>query len=166
MYYALLVVIVAIGVNYLSHHRLEVGFVTLGAVVLVLAIGLQFGARRHYVVVEAEGLRISGLVRSALIPFDSIRQLRVQRLQVLFEAPARRNRLDRSLRSFLQTQACMARLDLAPGEVYRLGRLLGRGTAVDQDLIFVVAEAEALEKRLQQRVRRHPPTRASKLEQR
>jgi len=158
----LAVVIIAIGVNYFSHHRLQVGFVILGAAVLLLAIGLQFGAKRHFVVVEADGLRISGLVRSELIPFEVIRQVRVQRLQVVFAAPSRRNRFDRSLRTFSQTPACLVRLDLDRAEVDRLGRLLGRGTAIDQDLILVVAEAEELEKGLLQRVRPHPAIRAGK----
>jgi hypothetical protein len=161
-YYALAVVIIAIVVNYFSHHHLQVGFVILGAAILLMAIGLQFGAKRHYVVVETDGLRISGLVRSELIPFEVIRQVRVQRLQVLFAAPSRRNRLDRSLRTFSQTPACLARLDLDRAAVDSLGRLLGRGTAIDQDLIFVVAEAEELEKRLLQRVRPHPSIRAGK----
>jgi hypothetical protein len=162
LYYSVVVVVVAIGVNYFSHHRLEVAFVILGAAVLVLALLVQLGSGRHYVKVEPEGLRISGLVRSELIPFEVIRQLRLQRLEVLFEAPSRRNRLDRSLRAFRQTQACLARLDLDRGEVYRLGRLLGRGTAVDQDLIFIVARADELEKSLLPRLRRHSPNRTAR----
>jgi len=61
-----------------------------------------------------------------------------------------------------RTPACLVRLDLDRAEVDRLGRLLGRGTAIDQDLILVVAEAEELEKGLLQRVRPHPAIRASK----
>lgn len=161
LYYGVVVVAVAIGVSYFSHHRLQISFVILGAAVLALALLLQLGSGRHYLQVEAGGLRISGLVRSELIPFEVIRQLRVQRLEVLFNAPSRRNRLDRSLRTFRQTQACLARLDLDRGEVYRLGRLLGRGTAVDQDLIFVVAQADELEKSLLPRLGRHSSSRTA-----
>jgi hypothetical protein len=161
LYYSVAVVVVAIAVSYFSHHRIQISFVILGAAVLALALLLQLGSGRHYVQVESQGLRISGLIRSELIPFGAIRQLRVQRLEVLFEAPSRRNRLDRSLRTFRKTQACLARLDLDRGEVYRLGRLLGRGTAVEQDLIFVVAHADELEKSLLPRLGRHPANRTA-----
>jgi hypothetical protein len=164
LYYSVVVVAVAIGVDYFGHHQLQIPFVILGAAVLALALLLQLGSGRHYVSVEPDGLRISGLFRSETVPFDAIRQLRLQRLEVLFGAASRRDRLDRSLRVFRHTQACLARLDLSQSDVYRLGRLLGRGTAVDQDLIFIVNRADELEKSLLPRLPRYssnPGTRAS-----
>lgn len=164
LYYSVVVVVVAIGITYFNHHQIQIPLVILGAAVLALAGLLQLGSGRHFVTVEPEGLRISGLIRSELIPFDAIRQIRLQRLEVLFGTASRRNRLDRSLRAFRQTQACILRLDLGQSEVYRLGRLLGQGTAVDQDLIFIVTRADELEKSLLPRVRRYssnPGTRAS-----
>ncbi len=163
LYYSVVVVLVAIGLSYFEHHQLQLQFVILGVAVLALALLLQLGSGRHYVVIEPEGLRISGLIRSEMISFDAMRQLRLQRLEVYFGAASRRNRMDRSLRTFRQTQACLVRLDLGPSEVYRLGRLLGRGTALDQDLIFIVSRADELEKSLLPRLRRHasnPGTRA------
>lgn len=160
LYYSVLVVVVAIALDYFGHHQVQIPFVILGAAVLALAILLQLGSGRHYLKVELDGLRIYGLLRSEVVPFNVIRQLRVQRLEVLFEAPSRRNRLDRSLRAFRQTRACLAKLDLDLEEVYRLGRLLGRGTWVDQDLIFIVARADELEKSLLPRIAGRSPNRA------
>jgi hypothetical protein len=160
LYYSVLVVVVAIAIDYFGHHEIQIPFVILGAAVLALALLLQLGSGRHYLAVESDGLRISGLLRSEVIPFHVIRQLRVQRVEILFEAPSRRNRLDRSLRAFRQTRACLARLDLDREEVYRLGRLLGRGTWVDQDLIFIVARADELEKSLLPRIAGRSPNRA------
>ena|GEM_PF-2275638 len=157
LYYSVVVVMVAIALDYFGHHQIQIPFVILGAAVLVLALLLQLGSGRHYLKVDPDGLRIYGLFRSEVVPFEVIRQLRVQRLEVLFEAPSRRNRLDRSLRAFRQTRACLAKLDLEREEVYRLGRLLGRGTSVDQDLIFIVARADELEKSLLPRIAGRSP---------
>ena len=148
------VLLVATGLTYLEHHQFESAFVVLGVILLALAIPLRLGGRRHYVEVEAEGLRISGLFRSTLVPFDAIRQVRVQPLQMIFEVAARRDRMDRSLRPFRLTPTCLARLSLDQATVQLLGRLLGRGTAIDHDLLFIVADAQELEKSLRERVRR------------
>ena len=164
LYYSVVVVAVAIGISYFDHHQLQIPFVILGAAVLALALVLQLGSGRHYVAIEPDGLRISGLLRSETIPFGAIRQIRLQRLEVLFGAASRRDRMERSLRAFRHTQACMVRLDLSRSEVYQLGRLLGRGTAVDQDLIFIVTRADELEKSLSARISRYssnPGARAS-----
>jgi hypothetical protein len=160
--YAVVVVIFAIGVNYFVHHSLELGLVILGGVVVVLVLLLQFGARRHYVVVESEGLRISGLIRSELVPFQVIRQVRVQRLEVIFESASRSHRLDNSLRAFRHIPVCVARLDLDRTRVAQLGRLLGRGTAVERDLILIVARADELERRLGEQARHQNSGRAVK----
>jgi hypothetical protein len=153
VYYSVVVVAVAIAINYFEHHQVQIPLVILGVAVLAVALLLQLGSGRHYVTVEPEGLRIAGLFRSEMIPFDAIRQVRLQRLEVLFGAASRRDRMDRSLRAFRHTEACLVRLNLGGSEVFRIGRLLGRGTAVDQDLIFIVSQAEELEKSLLARVR-------------
>ncbi|MFZ0169860.1 MAG: hypothetical protein WAL64_10680 [Candidatus Dormiibacterota bacterium] len=153
LYYSVVVVGVAIGISYFEHHEIQSQFVILGVAVLALALLLQLGSGRHYVAVEPDGLRIAGLIRSEMISFGAMRQLRLQRLEVFFGAASRRNRMDRSLRAFRQTQACLVRLDLDPSEVYRLGRLLGRGTALDHDLIFIVSRADDLERSLLPRLR-------------
>jgi hypothetical protein len=150
------VLFAATAVDDVQRHRFEPSFLVLAAVLLVLAIPLHFGARRHYVSIGAEGLRISGLFRSAVIPFPAIRQVRVQPLQMIFDVASRRDRMDRSLRPFRLTPACLARLTLDQAAVAQLGRLLGRGTAVDQDLLFIVGEPRELEKGLQDRIHRRP----------
>jgi hypothetical protein len=154
---AVVALIFATAATYVEHHRFESGFVVLGVVLLIFVPLLRLGTRRHYVAVEADGLRIYGLRRSSLVPFEAIRQVRVQPLQMIFDVPSRRDRLDRSLRSFRQTSACLTRLSLDQAAVTQLGQLLGRGTAIDQDLILIVAQARELERSLLERVRRRPP---------
>lgn len=159
--YGAAVLLIGTLVTYLDSHKLEIEFLILGGLLLLLGAGLHLGSRRHYVQVTSEGLRLNALLKFELIPFQEIRQLRTQPLQVLFAAPSRKQLLLRSLRQFERTPACVVRLDTAPAEVARLGRSAGRGCAVDQDLILVVSDAKALEDELQIRIRRRPPAAAS-----
>lgn len=153
---AVVVLAVATGANYFENHRFESEFVVLGAILLVTYPLLRLGAGRHYVAVATDGLLVSGLLRSSIVPFDAIRQVRVQLVQMIFDVPSRRNRLDRSLRPYRQNSACLARLTWEPAQVGQLGRLLGRGTVIDQDIILIVAQARELEESLQVRLRHRP----------
>lgn len=155
---ALAVVVLAVttGANYVENHRFESELVVLGAILLGTYPLLRLGARRHYVAVGTDGLFVSGLLHSSLVPFGAIRQVRVQLVQMVFEVPSRRDRLDRSLRPYRQNWACLARLTWDPAQVGQLGRVLGRGTAIDQDIILIVAQARELEQMLQERLRHRP----------
>ncbi|MGH7608636.1 MAG: hypothetical protein ACREOD_01640 [Candidatus Dormibacteria bacterium] len=143
-------------VSYLGdRHQFQIGFVAVAPLVLlVLAVAVRYLTRRHALTVEEEGLRIGSLTRSELVRYELIRLVRVQPLHVVFDAPSRRSQMPRALNSFRDTPACRLRLELDPGEVQRLGRLLGRGTAWDQDLFLLVAQAQELEKLLEPRIRR------------
>jgi hypothetical protein len=153
---AVVVLAVATGANYFENHRFESELVVLGAILLVTYPLLRLGARRHYVAVDADGLLVSGLLHSSIVPFDAIRQVRVQLVQMIFEVPSRRDRLDRALRPYRQNWACLARLTWDPAQVGQLGRALGRGTVIDQDIILIVAQARELEQMLQERLRHRP----------
>jgi hypothetical protein len=159
--YGAAVLLIGTIVTYLDSHKLDGEFLILGSLLLLLGAGFHVGSRRHYVQVTTEGLRLNGLLKFEVIPFQEIRQVRTQPLQVLFAAPSRKQLMLRSLRQFERTPACVLRLDLASAEVARLGRSAGRGCAVDQDLILVVSDAKALEDELQTRIRRRPPAPAS-----
>jgi len=159
--YGAAVMLIGTGVTYADSHKFDWEFLILGVLLLVLGLGFHFGARRHYVQLTEDGLRLNGLLKHELIPVGEIRQVRTQPLQVLFSAPNRRGLLLRSLRQFERTPACVVRLELEPGQVARLGRWVGRGCAIDQDLILLVADAQELERTLQPRIPRRPPAPAS-----
>lgn len=161
LFYGAAVMLIGTAVTYAGDHKLDLEFLVLGLLLLVLGLAYLFGARRYYVQVTEGGLALNGLLRHALIPFSDIRQVRSQPLQVLFAAPNRKGLMARSLRQFERTPACVIRLDLEPEKVTRLGKSAGRGCAIDQDLILVVAGAKDLERSLQSRVRRRPPAPAS-----
>ncbi|MGB9483279.1 MAG: hypothetical protein WCB86_05220 [Candidatus Dormiibacterota bacterium] len=156
---ALAVVVLAVttGANYVESHRFESELVVLGAILLATYPLLRIGARRHYVAVNTDGLLVSGLLRSSIVPFEAIRQVRVQIVQMIFEVPSRRDRLDRSLRPYRLNSACLARLTWDPSQVGQLGAILGRGTVIDQDIILIVAQARELEQSLQERIRHRSP---------
>jgi hypothetical protein len=162
LFYGVAVLLIGELVTYLDSHKLESQFLVLAVLSLISAAWFHLGSRRHYVQVTPDGLRLNTLRRHELIPFQEIRQARTQLLQALFAAPSRRPLLQRSLRQFERTPACVIRLELAPAQVARLGRAAGRGCAVDQDLILVVSDAKALEDELQTRIRRRPPAPASR----
>lgn len=156
------VLVVGTGVTYLDSHRFVLEYLILAAALLLLGVGFHYGARQHYVQLEDDGLRIQGLVRRELVPLAAVRQARTQSLQVLFRnAVDRRERFPRSLRQFERSPVCVVRLDLDPLQVQRLGRVAGRGSAIDQDLILLVADAQQLEQSLQPRIRRRPPAPAA-----
>ncbi|MGC1184142.1 MAG: hypothetical protein WBA31_03190 [Candidatus Dormiibacterota bacterium] len=161
LFYGAAVMLIGTAVTYADDHKLDLEFLLLGLLLLVFGLAYLFGARRYYVQVTEGGLVLNGLRRHALIPFADIRQVRCQPLQVLFAAANRKGLMVRSLRQFERSPACVIRLDLEPEQVTRLGKSAGRGCAVDQDLILVVADAKELERSLRSRVRRRPPAPAS-----
>jgi hypothetical protein len=162
LFYGAAVMLIGTAVTYAGDHKLDPEFLLLGLLLLVFGLAYLFGARRYYVQVTEGGLCLNGLRRHALIPFSDIRQVRSQPLQVLFAAPNRKGLMAMSLLQFERTPACVIRLDLEPDQVARLGKSAGRGCAIDQDLLLVVADAKDLERSLQTRVRRRPPAPASR----
>ena len=161
-FYGAAVMLIGVVVTLFGNHKVDFEFLTLGVVLLVLALGFHFGSRRHYVQATAEGLLIHGLVSHQLIAFDDIRQVRTQQLQVIFSAPSRKGFLVRSLRQFEGTPACLVRLRLAPEQVAGMRKVVGRGCVIDQDLILLVAEAPSLERALEARLPRRRPVPAAR----
>ncbi|MGH7641740.1 MAG: hypothetical protein ACRENX_01765 [Candidatus Dormibacteria bacterium] len=163
LFYGAGVLLIGCLVEYLGHHRKnDLEFLILGLLLLLIGVGFHFGSRLHYVQVTQDGLRLNRLLKHELVPYSEISQVRCQLLEVLFAAPSRRGLLLRSLRQFQRTPACVIRLKTAPAEVKRLGRAVGRGCAIEQDLILLVKGAQALEHDLQPRIRRRPPAPASR----
>lgn len=162
VFYGAAVLLIGTGVTYATSHKFYWDYVLLGALLVLLGFGIRFGSRRYYVQLTPEGLLLNGVFRHQLIPFQEIRQVRSQPLQVLFAAPSRRGLLHRTLRQFGRLPACILRLDLEPAQVAQLGKAAGRGCAVDQDLILLVSDAKGLERDLQSRIRRRPPAAAAR----
>ncbi len=163
LFYGAAVLLIGTVLEFFGHHsKNDQEFLFLGVLLLVVGIGFHFGSRLHYVQVTDQGLLLNRLVKHELIPFAEISQVRSQPLEVLFAAPNRRGLLLRSLRQFQRTPACVVRLQTDPAEVKRLGRAVGRGCAIEQDLILLVKGAKELENDLQPRIRRRPPAPATR----
>jgi len=148
-------------VTYFDSRQFDLVFLLLGVVLVLLAVGLHFGIRRFYVQLQAGTLLIHGLLREEQVPVSAIRQVRTQTLRVVFSAPSRKGLMLRSLRPFEQSPALVLRLDMDVAEVAKLGKLAGRGTVLDHDLILLVADAQGLDSSLQPQIRRRPPAPAA-----
>ncbi|MGH7639568.1 MAG: hypothetical protein ACREOL_01450 [Candidatus Dormibacteria bacterium] len=157
VFYGSLVLLIGFLITELQTHKLDWPILMLGVLLFIAGVALHFGVRRHYVMASSDGLWINGLSGHELIPFPEIRQVRCQPLDVFFSSASRKGKMLRSLKPFQKTLALEIRVDRQPGELARLGRGLGRGCVVEQDLILLVADAKGLERRLQGRVRRRPP---------
>jgi hypothetical protein len=155
------VFLIGTAVTYFDSHQFEPVFLVLGVALLGLGAGFHFGGRQRYVQLEEGGLRIHGLLRNGLVPMSAIRQVRTQTLRVIFSAPSRKGLMLRNLRQFEQSPALVLRLDLDSAEVVKLGRVAGRGTVLDNDLILLVADAQGLDRTLQPQIRRRPPAPAA-----
>jgi len=163
LFYGGAVLLLGTVIQYVGHDtKNDLDYLVSGILLLLLGVGLRFGSRRNYVQVTEDGLLLNRLVKHEVIPFSEISQVRSQPLEVLFAAPNRRGLMLRSLRQFQRTPACVIRLKMEPAEVKRLGRAVGRGCAIDQDLIMLVKGAKELERDLQPRISRRPPASASR----
>jgi len=103
---------------------------SIGVFLLYLPLGLLYGAamlfyrQRSSAEVTDAGLRVSKLTRSALIGYDLIRSIRVQKLELHFQE--RRRRMIRPLNRPLMSQdALFLRLRADDPRVAEIGRLLG-----------------------------------------
>jgi len=160
--YAALVMLVGEGITVFGGHKFAPSYVAVAVLLLALAAAIYWRQRTHYVEVGQDGLLLHTPFRSEALPYEALRQSRCQPLRVFFDAPTRRDLLTGGLRRFAGTQACIVRAELSHEELLQAGRLLGRRTVLDQDLIMLVEHAEALDRALQTRIRRRPPTAAAK----
>ncbi len=160
--YAALVMLVGEGITVFGGHKFAPSYLAVAVLLLALAAAIYWRQRAHYVEVGQDGLLMHTTFRSEAIPYEALRQSRCQPLRVFFEAPTRRDLLTSGLRRFASTPACIVRAELSHDELLKVGRLLGRRTVLDQDLIMLVEHAEALDRALETRIRRRPPTAAAK----
>jgi len=160
--YAALVMLVGEGITVFGGHRFAPSYLAVALLLLVLAAAIYWRQRTHYVELSPDRLLLHSGFRSAALPYEVLRQSRCQPLRVFFDAPNRRELLTGGLKRFAGTPACIVRAELSHEELLKIGRLLGRRTVLDQDLILLVEHAEALERALQARIRRRPPVAATK----
>ncbi|MHB1524796.1 MAG: hypothetical protein ACYCZN_00700 [Candidatus Dormibacteria bacterium] len=160
--YMAVVMLVGEGITVFGGHKFAPSYLAVAILLLALAAGVYLRQRTHYVEVGPDGLVLHSMFRSEALPYDALRQSRCQPLRVFFEAPTRRELLTGGLKRFAGRPACIVRAERSHDELLKVGRVLGRRTVLDQDLIMLVERAEALDRALQSRIRRRPPTASAK----
>jgi len=109
---------------------------------LVLAF-LIYYRRRNYVEVTEQGVRVSGLLSRTLIPYELIRNVRVQPLERHFQDD--RKRLARPInRELLPRPALFLRLKGPEEQVEPIRRKLGRQLASPDAVAVPVPDPDAL----------------------
>lgn len=160
--YMAVVFLVVEGITVYGHHQFDPSYLVVSAVLLLMAAAIYLRQRTHYVELGPDGLLLRSSFKSAAIPYTLLRQSRCQTLRQFFDAPSRRELLTGSLSRFAGMSACIVRVDLDPAELLQIGRLLGRRTVLEQDLILVVQNAAALDRGLQLRIKKRPPAPAAR----
>ena len=130
----------------LNHGRLNSNT---GIFLLYLPLGLLYGAamlyyrQRSAVEVTGDGLKVSKLIRSVVIGYDLIRNVRVQKLETHFQEG--RKRLVRPINKPLLTKDAMfVRLRGDDPRAAEVGRLLGSQFVADDVLAIPVPDPDAL----------------------
>lgn len=160
--YMAVVFLVVEGITVYGHHQFDPSYLVVSVVLLLMAAAIYLRQRTHYVEMGGDGLILRSSFKRMAIPYESLRQSRCQTLRQYFDAPSRRELLKGSLSRFAGLQACIVRVDLDPAELLQVGRLVGRRTVLEQDLILVVQNAAALDRGLQLRIRKRPPAPAAR----
>lgn len=155
--YVALVILVGEGIILVEHHLFQPSYVVVAVAVLLMAGLIFWRQRHHYVALGPDGLVVRSNFRTSQIPYSQVRQSRCQPLRQFFEAPTRRELLTGSLRRYAASPVCIVRVEMEPSELLTFGRMLGRRTVLDQDLILIVQDPEQLDRGLQLRIRRRPP---------
>jgi hypothetical protein len=91
------------------------------------------------------------------LPYDLLRQSRCQPVKDFFNTSDRRDLLTGTLKRLSNRPACILKVAQDREQLLEAGRMLGRATVVDQQLVMLVDDAEGLDKALQARIRRRPP---------
>ncbi len=160
--YMAFVMLVGEGITVVKGHVFSPSYVVLAAFLVLLAAAIYWRQRTHYVEVGPEGLVIRSGFKSETISYQNLRQSRCQPLRQFFDAPSRRDLFTGGLRRFSSSPICVVRVELDQAELLRLGKLLGRRTVLDQDLLLLVQGAASLDLALQARIRKRPPTASSR----
>ena len=117
------------------------------AVALLIFGGFQVNRLRSYVQVVDGGLKVSRLVRSAVIGYDNIRAVRVQSLRTVMQDMPRRT-VTPAMKDLLDKPALLVRLDGGPEEIAaitrRLNSTLGTRLVFDSTAAFPVKDPAAV----------------------
>jgi len=111
--------------------------------------GLLFGGllllyrQRSYAEVADDGLRVSSLLRTTLIPYDLLRGTRVQKLELHF-LEGRKRYVRPVSRPLLQKNAVFVRMKTDDPRLTELRRRLGSQLASDEWLAFPVRDPDAM----------------------
>ncbi len=159
--YVALVILVGEGIVVVEHHQFQPSYLVLAALALVMVGAIFWRQRHHYVELGDDALLLRSNLKTARIPYAQLRQSRCQTLRQFFDAPTRRELLTGGLRRYAETPICVVRVEMDAPALLGLGRLLGRRTVLDQDLVLIVQDAEGLDRGLQARIRKRPPAPAA-----
>jgi hypothetical protein len=121
----------------------------IGVFLLYLPLGLLYGAamlyyrRRSAAEITEEGVRVTRLIKSALIPYDLIRQVRVQKLELHFQDD--RKRLIRPItRSLVPKDALFLRLRGDDVRIAEIRRQLGSQIASVDTVALPISDPDAM----------------------
>ena len=160
--YGILVMLVGEGITIYGHHGVDPSFLLVLALFLIILGWLYLRHHWHYVALMPEGLLIRRWFRLTTVPYESLRQSKVQPLRSFFDTPNRRSLLSGSLKRYAGSPVCIVRVEMDHDQLLTVGRELGRRTVLDQDLILLVRRADELDRGLRARIRRRPPTSAAR----
>lgn len=121
----------------------------IGVFLLYLPLGLLYGAamlyyrRRSAAEITEEGVRVTRLIKSAVVPYDLIRQARVQKLELHFQDD--RKRLIRPItRSLLTKDALFLRLRGDDVQIAEIRRQLGSQIASVDTVVLPIPDPDAM----------------------
>jgi len=160
--YMAFVMLVGEGITVVKGHVFSPSYVALAAFLVLLAAAIYWRQRTHYVEVGPEALLIRSGFKSEAILYENLRQSRCQPLRQFFDAPSRRDLFTGGIRRFSSSPICVVRVEMDQAELLRIGRMLGRRTVLDQDLLLLVQGAADLDHALQSKIRRRPPAASSR----
>lgn len=160
--YCTVVVLVGEGIAVFGRSGLQPSYLVVAVLFVIIGVVLYIRTRLHYVELGSEGLLLRTPMKLRQLPYADVRQSRSQQMQAYFEAPNRRELFSGSLRRYGGQPICVVRVNTDHELLLQLGRLLGRRTVLDQDLILVVRGADGLDRALHTRIRRRPPAPAAR----
>lgn len=160
--YAAFVMLVGEGINVFGAHKLAPAYLVIALVLLLVAAAIYWRQRTHYVVLGPDGLHLRSTFRGVELPYELLRQSRCQPVRDFFNTSDRRALLTGTLKRLSNRPACIVKVEQDHEELLEAGKMLGRATVVDQQLVMLVDGAEALDNALQARIRRRPPVASPK----
>jgi hypothetical protein len=155
--YAAFVMLVGEGITLFGAHKLAPQYLLIALAFLLVAAAIYWRQRTHYVVLGADGIRLRSTFKGVELPYELLRQSRCQPVKDFFNTSDRRDLLTGTLKRLSNRPACILKVEQDHAQLLEAGRMLGRATVVDQQLVMLVDGAEGLDKALQARIRRRPP---------